>query len=357
MSSAQPAGCRVVVALDVDAFYAQCAELQDSSLRSRPVGVRQKAIVVTANYKARAMGVFKLQLVSEAKKACPELVLVPGEDLTSFRAVSLAVFELLCCSFTPLAQRLGMDEVFLDVTRAVDSLEASARRAPSCSRQAWPGYVRAPSAWASEVVERLCPLAELAHGWDSGADALGAVEAAAASARAVGDAGTSNDVDGLKESRAVEPAWAPFRDRRTGAVREEEAVLSLPDPEPSEAVPCPDPTAQWAPTPVSLLPSGAAASSSRADLRLRLGCCLAARIRWPHGPPPHPPAAAAACPAKRPQSRPRSTAGAQRAAPPHPATREVRPRRPVPPPRRWSRGRTRRWSHRHRPPPPPRRPP
>ena len=48
-------------------------------------GVTQKYLVVTANYPARARGVGKLMGTAEARRRCPELVLVSGEDLTPYR--------------------------------------------------------------------------------------------------------------------------------------------------------------------------------------------------------------------------------------------------------------------------------
>lgn len=42
-------------------------------------------LIVTSNYAARARGVTKLMRIEEAKAKCPELILVPGEDLTPYR--------------------------------------------------------------------------------------------------------------------------------------------------------------------------------------------------------------------------------------------------------------------------------
>lgn len=56
-------------------------------------------------------------LISEAKKICPDLVLVDGEDLTPFRDVSKTLFNFLRChSWNGKAERLGFDEVFLGVS-------------------------------------------------------------------------------------------------------------------------------------------------------------------------------------------------------------------------------------------------
>ena len=89
----------------------------------RSLGIQQKHIVVTCNYVARERGVKKLVYISDAKKTCPDLVLVNGEDLTNYREFSGRVHSLLSERFTPLVERLGMDENFLDVTELVKSRE------------------------------------------------------------------------------------------------------------------------------------------------------------------------------------------------------------------------------------------
>lgn len=100
-------------------MYAQAEELRNPSLAGRPLAVTQKYLVVTCNYAARARGVTKLMATAEARKRCPELVTVAGEDLTPYRAAAKAVLGVLQ-RFGP-AERLGGDEVFVDVTAEVDA--------------------------------------------------------------------------------------------------------------------------------------------------------------------------------------------------------------------------------------------
>lgn len=106
---------RTIIHIDIDCFYAQVEELRDPSLKTKPVGIQQKNIIVTGNYVARSFGVGKLMLLSEALKLCPDLVLVKGEDLTNYRKMSARIFDVLH-SFTPNVEKLGFDENFLDVT-------------------------------------------------------------------------------------------------------------------------------------------------------------------------------------------------------------------------------------------------
>jgi DNA polymerase iota len=96
-------------------MYAQTEELRNPALAGRPLGVTQKYLVVTCNYEARAAGVTKLMATAEGLAKCPNLALVSGEDLTPYRAASKAIAAVLQ-RFGP-AERLGMDEVFVDATQ------------------------------------------------------------------------------------------------------------------------------------------------------------------------------------------------------------------------------------------------
>lgn len=69
---------------------------------------------------ARKRGVGKLTTLAEAKRLCPDLVVVDGEDLSPFRDVSKRLCALLRShSWNGRVERLGLDEVFLDVTDMV----------------------------------------------------------------------------------------------------------------------------------------------------------------------------------------------------------------------------------------------
>merc|ERR1712051_700132 len=86
---------RVILHFDIDCFYAQVEMIKDPSLASKPLGIQQKNIVVTCNYIAREKGVGKCTWIPDAKKACPELVLVNGEDLADYRRWSQQIFDLI----------------------------------------------------------------------------------------------------------------------------------------------------------------------------------------------------------------------------------------------------------------------
>lgn len=119
---------RTIVHIDIDCFYAQVEMLRNSELRDKPLGIQQKNIVVTCNYVAREFGVQKLMSLRDAYQCCPSLVLVSGEDLTNYRAMSTKVTELLQTRFSPTVERLGFDENFVDVTQLVANKGAASDR-------------------------------------------------------------------------------------------------------------------------------------------------------------------------------------------------------------------------------------
>ncbi|XP_043277886.1 DNA polymerase iota [Venturia canescens] len=110
---------RAIIHLDVDCFYAQVEMVRHPEFKGKPLGVQQKNIVVTSNYAARQYGIKKLMLVEEALLLCPHLVLVRGEDLTNYRKASAEISEILL-RYTPLVERLGLDESFIDVSAIVE---------------------------------------------------------------------------------------------------------------------------------------------------------------------------------------------------------------------------------------------
>ncbi|GAB1301849.1 DNA polymerase iota [Apodemus speciosus] len=116
---AQITSSRVIVHVDLDCFYAQVEMISNPELKDKPLGVQQKYLVVTCNYEARKLGVKKLMNVRDAKEKCPQLVLVNGEDLSRYREMSYKVTELLE-EFSPLVERLGFDENFVDLTEMVE---------------------------------------------------------------------------------------------------------------------------------------------------------------------------------------------------------------------------------------------
>ncbi|RDW75572.1 DNA polymerase [Coleophoma crateriformis] len=95
--------------------------VENEALRDIPFAVQQKQIIVTCNYEARRRGLRKLQLITEARQICPDVVIVLGENLEPFRNASKALYHFLeTFTWSGKVERLGFDEVFMDVTDIID---------------------------------------------------------------------------------------------------------------------------------------------------------------------------------------------------------------------------------------------
>lgn len=108
---------RVIAHADMDAFYAAVEQLDDLSLRGRPVLVgpnSNRGIVLTASYEARPFGVGSAMPMARARRLCPNAVIVPPR-FGRYQEVSAAIMEVFA-SFSPLVEALSLDEAFLDMT-------------------------------------------------------------------------------------------------------------------------------------------------------------------------------------------------------------------------------------------------
>jgi len=110
-------GGRSILHVDMDAFFASVEQLDDPSLRGRPVLVGYdgpRGVVAAASYQARAFGCHSAQPMATAKRLCPHAAIVPVRH-ARYREASQQVFEVFN-QFTPRIEPLSIDEAFLDVT-------------------------------------------------------------------------------------------------------------------------------------------------------------------------------------------------------------------------------------------------
>jgi DNA polymerase IV len=97
---------------DLDAFYASVEQRDDPCLLGRPVIVGA-GVVLAASYEAKACGVRTAMGGAQARRLCPQAVVVPPR-MSAYSEASKAVFEVFEQT-TPLVEGLSIDEAFLDV--------------------------------------------------------------------------------------------------------------------------------------------------------------------------------------------------------------------------------------------------
>lgn len=97
---------------DLDAFYASVEQLLDPSLRGKPIAVGG-GVVLAASYEARAFGVRGGMAGRKARQLCPQLQFVGGHYKEYQRLGDAAIAVMR--DFTPLIERISIDEAFADV--------------------------------------------------------------------------------------------------------------------------------------------------------------------------------------------------------------------------------------------------
>jgi len=97
---------------DLDAFYAAVEQLLAPALRGRPVAVGG-GVVLAASYEAKAFGVRGGMPGRQARELCPELIFVGGH-FAEYRRLGDAAIKVIG-DFTPLVERISIDEAFADV--------------------------------------------------------------------------------------------------------------------------------------------------------------------------------------------------------------------------------------------------
>ncbi len=105
----------LVAHLDMDAFYASVEVLDNPTLRGRPVivGGRQRGVVSSASYEARAWGVHSAMAMAEALRRCPQAVVLPVR-MERYRQVSAQVMQITR-RFSPVVEQVSIDEAYLEV--------------------------------------------------------------------------------------------------------------------------------------------------------------------------------------------------------------------------------------------------
>jgi len=117
--AAQDSPDRVVIHVDMDAFYASVERLDNPDLTGKPVivgGLGPRGVVATASYEARRFGVHSAMPMAQARRLCPSAVYLRPR-MARYREKSQEVFNIFN-EFTSIVEPLSLDEAFLDVSRS-----------------------------------------------------------------------------------------------------------------------------------------------------------------------------------------------------------------------------------------------
>jgi DNA polymerase IV len=108
---------RKIIHVDMDAFFAQIEQRDNPAYKNKPLivgGPINRGVISTASYEARKYGLHSGMPLSRAKRLCPDGIYVPV-DMEKYIQESRKIKKIFS-DFTPLAESVGCDEAFLDVT-------------------------------------------------------------------------------------------------------------------------------------------------------------------------------------------------------------------------------------------------
>ena len=108
---------RIILHIDMDAFFASVEQRDHEEYRGKPVivgGLGPRGVVSTASYEARKFGVHSAQAMAIARRLCPNAIFL-HPDHGRYSDVSRQIFSILS-RFSPVIEQLSIDEGFLDLT-------------------------------------------------------------------------------------------------------------------------------------------------------------------------------------------------------------------------------------------------
>lgn len=107
---------RVILHIDMDAFFASIEQLDNPRFKGKPVivGGSKRGVVSTASYEAREFGVHSAIPIFEAKRLCPNGIYLPVR-MSRYRELSDKIMSILD-EFSPLVEQVSIDEAFIDIS-------------------------------------------------------------------------------------------------------------------------------------------------------------------------------------------------------------------------------------------------
>ncbi|HSX42063.1 MAG TPA: DNA polymerase IV [Candidatus Saccharimonadales bacterium] len=114
---------RIILHLDMNSYFATMEQQAYPSLRGKPVGVagkgqNERTVITGASIEAKKFGLYSGISTWEAKRLCPELIIIPA-DYDRYIFTSKRIFSLLE-RFTPTVDVFSIDECFLELPNSTD---------------------------------------------------------------------------------------------------------------------------------------------------------------------------------------------------------------------------------------------
>lgn len=110
---------KVIFHVDMNSFYASVEMAYNPKLKGKPIAIagnpnERKGIIVTSSYEARAKGVRTTMPLWQARKLCPNLIVI-RPDFHKYKATSAKIFKLLA-EMSPIIEPVSIDEGYIDAT-------------------------------------------------------------------------------------------------------------------------------------------------------------------------------------------------------------------------------------------------
>jgi len=106
---------KILLCVDMDAFFASVEQQSNPALRGKPIavtGAGERTVITTSSYEAREYGVKTGMTTYQAKRLCPHIVFVTGNN-KKYAQICEMLSEI-CLRFTPDIEIYSIDEVFLE---------------------------------------------------------------------------------------------------------------------------------------------------------------------------------------------------------------------------------------------------
>jgi len=110
---------RAIIHLDMDAYFASVEQQTNPWLKGKPIAVSgrgKRAVIATASYEAREYGISAGMTIYEARKLCPDILIVEGNQ-NKYIYTTLRVRDILL-KYTDQVELYSIDEFFLDITNS-----------------------------------------------------------------------------------------------------------------------------------------------------------------------------------------------------------------------------------------------